>query len=173
MAVDTIARGMAASATGAAKEMVESFGQGFHFIGAVDYTGDLPVSGNTKGDIYIVRYAGSSGTTALNARYAWGESGGTDEWILVDAGRPDPYTLTFNDSTSWTQSGSGYTISVTAAEHLHGADASAAVWRKNGANYEIGTGTPTEGYNLIINSDGDMTISVGENGRFAGKLTVF
>lgn len=173
MAVDIIARGMAAGAAGATATIIESFSQGFQFKGAVDYVSDLPASGNTSGDLYVVRYTGSSGTNPLNARYAWGKDGGSDAWILIEAGRPDPYTLVFNASEDWSASGSGYAITVAQTQHLHGADASAIVWRKNGTSYEIGTGTPTEGYNLVINSSGDMTISVEANGRFAGKLTVF
>lgn len=173
MAVDIIARGMAASAAGAASQIADSFTTGFSFAGAVDYESDLPTSGNSNGDLIVVKYVGNSGTAPLNARYAWGNDGGTDKWILIDAGATDPYELTFNASGSWTQSGTKYTITVAAADHLHGTTGNITIWRqKSGGNYEIGTGAPSDGYILSIDGSGNVTITVDSNGRFAGKIVI-
>ena len=49
-----------------------------HFRGTVDYVKDLPaVDESAKGDVYQVRYSGSTGENVLNAEYA---SNGT-EWV--------------------------------------------------------------------------------------------
>ena len=44
----------------------------FHYKGTVDYYTELTaISDPQEGDVYIVKYSGTSGTTALNAEYAW------------------------------------------------------------------------------------------------------
>lgn len=170
MAVDTFARGMAAKAVGEAESIVSSFTSGFAFKGVVDYVDDLPASGNTNGDMYLVRYNGSSGTSPLNVRYAWGDDDGTDAWIPLSAA---PYSLTFNETTDWTASGSDYVISVLESVHQHGADATIQVRQSDGnGGYTYGVGNPTDGYTISVNSDGDITLTASSTGRFAGKLVV-
>ena len=44
----------------------------FHYKGMVDYYTELTAKTDAQqGDVYIVRYTGTSGTTPLNAEYAW------------------------------------------------------------------------------------------------------
>ena len=63
----------------------EPLSEGMTYKGAVDYYGDLPDDAET-GDLYLVRYQGSSGTAQLNARYVWGPVGETDAWQYVGGG---------------------------------------------------------------------------------------
>lgn len=58
------------------------------FKGTKDYVGELPSSGNTVGDVWHVKYRGSSGTEALNAEYVWVESGtpAVGRWEELGAG---------------------------------------------------------------------------------------
>ena len=65
------------------ESQLELISSGMSYKGAVDYVSSLPSSGNTAGDVYTVKYAGSSGTTALGELYVWGDDGGTDSWILL------------------------------------------------------------------------------------------
>ena len=171
MAVDIVARALAAKAGESANAIVEAFTTGFTFKGAVDYVSDLSNSGNTNGDLYIVKYAGSSGTKPLNGQYAWGDDNGTDAWISVNV--PPTYTLVFNDTTDWTAvDASTYAITVPAATHKRGADATASIWREFSGGYAIITGTPTAGYTLSINSSGDVMLTVSASARFAGKIVI-
>ena len=167
MAVDIVARMLASQAGQSAQEIVDSFTSGFAFKGAVDYVGDLPASGNTNGDLYLVKYAGSSGTTPLNAQYAWGDDGGTDTWISLT---PSRYVATFNATSDWTASGTVYNISVPQSTHNCGANAVAMVWAQNGSSYYTTVGAPTDGYTLTQNGDGDFTLTAEV--RFAGKLVI-
>ena len=68
-----------------AADAVEPLTTGMTYKGAVDYYGDLPAS-PTVGDLYLVRYQGSSGTAQLTARYVWGPVGGTNAWAYVAGG---------------------------------------------------------------------------------------
>lgn len=77
-----LAAALAKKAAGAAVEPLTS---GMTYKGAVDYYGDLPAS-PTVGDMYLVRYQGSSGTNQLNARYVWGPVNGTNAWAYVSGG---------------------------------------------------------------------------------------
>lgn len=43
----------------------------FHFKGTVDYVKDLPTEDVSSGDVYQVKYTGETGTTVLNAEYAY------------------------------------------------------------------------------------------------------
>lgn len=171
MATDMLARILAAQALGYANNVIDQFGSGFAFRGAVDYYSDLPDSGNEAGDLYLVKYSGSSGTTPLNAEYAWGDDGGTDGWIQV---RGDiPYTLSFNSTTDWTENGDGYAITVLGSTHGKGADAQVSVWRSDGSGgYVRNVGTPTDGYSVAVESTANVTLSVTGNTRFAGKLVI-
>ena len=171
MAVDIVARALAAKAGESANAIVEAFTTGFTFKGTVDYVGDLPASGNTNGDLYIVKYAGSSGTDPLNAQYAWGDDNGTDVWIPVNGNRP--YSVTFNATSDWTAVGSSrYAITIPASTHKRGSDATVFVWRVSSGGYSVIAGAPTDGYELSINSSGDVTLTVGASRRFAGKIVI-
>ena len=77
-----LAAALAKKAAGAA---VEPLTTGMTYKGAVDYYGDLPAS-PAVGDLYLVRYQGSSGTAQLNARYVWGPVNGTNAWAYVAGG---------------------------------------------------------------------------------------
>lgn len=57
-------------ASSAAKDIVAGAVDGITFKGVVDYVSSLP-SGATLGDMYLVTYSGSSGTTPLNAKYVY------------------------------------------------------------------------------------------------------
>ena len=174
MSIDTTARMLAANAQKTASSIVDSFTNGFSYCGAVDYAINLPQNNNKNGDMFTVLYAGSSGNTPLNARYAWGEHNGTNEWILIETGSVGQYRMTFNADNSWTQTGMGYQISCTAAEHLHGTEANPQIWRLGSdGTYKFGIGLPTEGYTVSINEDGDIALSVSSVGRFAGMLVIF
>ena len=171
MAVDIIARALAAKSGETANAIVDAFTSGFTFKGAVDYVSDLPDSDNTNGDVYIVKYSGSSGTTPLNVQYAWGDDGGTDTWIPVKT--PPTYSLTFNATTDWTAvDASTYTITVYAATHQRGADATVSVWRESTGGYSVITGSPTDGYALSIDNNGNVTLAVSASARFAGKIVI-
>jgi len=43
----------------------------FTFKGAKDYYNELPTTGNSVGDVWQVRYSGTSGTTLWDAEFAW------------------------------------------------------------------------------------------------------
>ena len=86
-----IALAYAKSKTAAISQQISDLPNGFNFKGAVDYVSDLPATGNESGDTYTVRYAGSSGDTPIDQRYAWGDDGGTDAWIPIT---PDLIALT-------------------------------------------------------------------------------
>ena len=68
-----------------AKNLLAGAVDGIAFKGSVEYVDDLP-SDAALGDLYLVQYAGSSGSTPLNAKYV---CDGTD-WIL--------YSNTISDS---------------------------------------------------------------------------
>lgn len=44
------------------------------FKGVKDYQSQLPTTGNRNGDVWQVKYAGTSGTVALDAEFAWNGS---------------------------------------------------------------------------------------------------
>lgn len=60
----------------------------FKFKGAVDYVSDLPTSSSTpapaEGDVYQVRYRGSSGTSPLNAEYAYDGTNWVELGSVID-----------------------------------------------------------------------------------------
>ena len=83
MSVDIIAWGIAAAAAESAAEAnkrIDELGEGTRYKGAVNYYSDLPANPEV-GDIYTVKYKGSSGSETLNAMYIWGEYEGTMQWI--------------------------------------------------------------------------------------------
>lgn len=85
MAVDSIARMLAADASDIAEQAMKAiieFPQGFTYKGEVDYFSDLPTTGNTVGDVYTVKYKGSSGTEPSGDEYVWGKYQGVEQWIL-------------------------------------------------------------------------------------------
>lgn len=60
--------------------VVATFPRGMVYRGAVDYYSDLP-SNAEVGDVYTVKYAGSTGEDPLGAEYGWGTYDGVDQWI--------------------------------------------------------------------------------------------
>lgn len=68
-----------------AQDILAGAVDGITFKGSVQYVNSLP-SGATLGDMYLVQYSGSSGTSPLNAKYVYN---GTN-WIL--------YSNTISDS---------------------------------------------------------------------------
>lgn len=60
----------------------------FKFKGAVDYVSELPTSSSdpapAEGDVYQVRYRGSSGTTPLNAEYAYDGTNWVELGSVID-----------------------------------------------------------------------------------------
>lgn len=171
MAVDIIARALAVKSGETANAIIDAFARGFAFKGAVDYVDDLPDSGNSNGDSYIVKYSGSSGTTPLKVQYAWGNDSGTDAWIQINS--PPTYALVFNDTTDWTAvDAATYAITVSAATHQRGPDATVSVLRQSTVGYSIITGTPTDGYTLSIDNSGNITLAVSASARFAGRIVI-
>lgn len=62
-------------------ELGQSIAGAFHFKGTVDYVADLPSEDMAIGDVYQVKFRGTSGSVALDAEYAydgtnWVELGG-------------------------------------------------------------------------------------------------
>ena len=66
----------------------QSLAAAFKFKGTVDYVADLPTSASTpapaEGDVYQVRYRGSSGTSPLNAEYAYDGSNWVELGSVID-----------------------------------------------------------------------------------------
>lgn len=60
--------------------VVATFPRGMAYRGAVDYYSDLP-SDAENGDVYTVKYAGSTGEDPLGVEYGWGTYEGTDQWV--------------------------------------------------------------------------------------------
>ena len=52
-------------------EAMKDFDNGITLKGSVNYYNNLPASDNEIGDMYIVLYAGTSGSTYLGERYIW------------------------------------------------------------------------------------------------------
>lgn len=57
----------------------------FRFRGIKDYVSELPATGMRDGDVWQVRYDGTSGTTPIDAEFAWN---GT-EWVELGRGIVD------------------------------------------------------------------------------------
>ena len=101
MSADGIARGMAGEAQSSARTIqtiVNALTNGFTYIGAVDYYDDLPTSDVSVGDVYTVKYTGSSGTDPDRTNYVWGLDGGSNAWIAINAQLAVvAYTGAYND----------------------------------------------------------------------------
>ena len=52
-------------------DIVSTVSGAFHFKGVVDYVSELDTNTAVEGDVYQVRYSGSTGTNPLNAEYAF------------------------------------------------------------------------------------------------------
>lgn len=65
-----------------ANKKFNAIANGINLIGAVDYYANLPLN-NEKGDAYIVRYQGTSGSEPDGTEYAWGEYEGTLTWNRI------------------------------------------------------------------------------------------
>lgn len=82
-----------AALNGIKAELEGKISGGFHFKGTKDYTSELPSTGQSQGDVWQVRYQGTSGTTRLDAEYAWN---GT-EWVEMGSFiNLAPYALSAN-----------------------------------------------------------------------------
>lgn len=69
------------------REEVDAMPRGLIYQGAVDYEDDLPTDAEI-GDTYTVLYKGSTGTTAWDVEFAWGNYKGVDRWIEIGARVP-------------------------------------------------------------------------------------
>lgn len=69
--------------SGAVYSAIAAFPKGLVYKGAVNYYASLPTSGQTIGDVYTVKYAGTSGTTTDGTEYAWGNYEGSAQWIAI------------------------------------------------------------------------------------------
>ena len=72
-----LAKNFAKSYTDAA---IAAFPKGMIYKGAVDYYSDLP-SNAEVGDVYTVKYEGTTGEVPLGVEYGWGTYEGTNQWI--------------------------------------------------------------------------------------------
>lgn len=82
------------------------------------------------------------------------------------------YSQAFNATTSWSATSDGYEIAVTAATHGMGNIPCAEVWIADSANYCKAEGYPSNGYRVVINNAGTVTLKVSDSGRFAGKIVI-
>lgn len=77
------------------------------FKGTKDYQNQLPATGNRNGDVWQVKYAGTSGTVALDAEFAWNGS------VWVDLGSIMSVDLSGYVPTSRTINGKALTGNIT------------------------------------------------------------
>lgn len=63
-------------------EIIDDFGKGIVYKGAVSYYNDLP-NNATQGDCYSVLYKGTSGTDPFGAEYVWGKANNISQWIKL------------------------------------------------------------------------------------------
>lgn len=83
--VDIIARGLAGSGLAAANlanARIDALPRGVSYKGIVDYYNELPNDAEL-GDMYTVKYQGSSGTVPSGAEYVWTTYEGTDQWLQI------------------------------------------------------------------------------------------
>ena len=64
------------------KQILAFVGKGLKYKGAVNYFQDLP-SDAEIGDVYTVKYIGTSGTSPDGREYAYGEYEGVNQWLLM------------------------------------------------------------------------------------------
>ena len=96
MATDIIARGLAGTGLAAANlanQRLDALPKGVVYRGVVDYYDDLPQNPEL-GDMYTVRYLGSSGTTPSGAEYVWTEDNGVETWVQVTFSLDDALSST-------------------------------------------------------------------------------
>lgn len=79
------------------------------------------------------------------------------------------YSYTFTTS-SWTASGTQFTLTLSASTHGCGADPMADVLVLNGSSYEKYYGYPSDGWTIGIDSSGNITLTA--NTKFSGKIIV-
>ncbi len=82
-----------AALNGIKTELEGKISGGFHFKGTKDYTSELPSTGQSQGDVWQVRYQGTSGTTRLDAEYAWNGTEWVEMGSFIDLA---PYALSAN-----------------------------------------------------------------------------
>lgn len=79
------------------------------------------------------------------------------------------FSMTFAVS-DWVQSGTIYTVSLSASTHKCGANPMTQVLVKNATNYEDYRGYPSTGWKVSIDANGNITLTTGT--PFDGKLVV-
>lgn len=82
------------------------------------------------------------------------------------------YSLTFDATTSWSATSDGYEIVVTADTHGMGSVPCAEVWQADGEDLYKAVSYPSNGYRIVINDVGTVTLEVSDSGRFAGKIVI-
>lgn len=82
------------------------------------------------------------------------------------------YVGAFDAESSWTEAAEGYSLTVSAADHGAGTAPMVDLWQKSGDSYLKSNGYPSTGWTVTVNSDGDVTVSVGAGGRFAGRIII-
>lgn len=72
----------------------------------------------------------------------------------------------------WAENGEVYVISVPAATHKCGKNPCVDVYALNGTDYIKFYGYPANGWTVSVNAEGDVSLSVNADGRFAGKIVI-
>ena len=83
------------------------------YKGTVNYFSDLPASAEV-GDMYSVKYSGTSGTSPDGRRYVWGGYQGTNQWLLY----PEVLDVKTADGTSLVLNG----VAVIPDENINSAE---------------------------------------------------
>jgi hypothetical protein len=81
------------------------------------------------------------------------------------SGNP-PYSLAFNDDSSWTLDGSDYRITVPSGVHQRGPNVIVKAYQSVGSDFE------EVEVHVTKTSAGSVTIRVGLTSRFSGKLII-
>ena len=157
----------------------------FHYKGMVDYFTELTAKTDAQqGDVYIVRYTGTSGTTPLNAEYAWtGEAWEEFGGIIDLSGYQEKLTFDSTptaDSTNPVTSGG---VKTALDGKLDKADAVGKKTAEGGeifndytnnkatAQYAHAEGTYTNASGGAAHAEGSMTQAKGVNSHAEGFST--
>ena len=120
-----------AALNGIKSELEGKISGGFHFKGTKDYTSELPSTAQSEGDVWQVRYQGTSGTTRLDAEYAWNGTEWVEMGSFIDLA---PYALSAN-----------VTADITAAkENVLGLSAGTAITAQNNVPGQISAAITNE-----------------------------
>jgi hypothetical protein len=123
----------------------------------VQSVGDLPSTGNSYGDVRVVLDS--------NEMYIWGQS---DSWVLSSGGGGSgstPFEQTFVTS-DWILNSGEYKITINESTHSRGSDIIVQVQELVGSFYQ-----PVD-TNYSINATGDITIIIGNDSRFNGRVLI-